>query len=317
MDLAALAVGKRRRPTREAFRRAAEESNMVAVRSLEKTDPPRRFSPLARAAEAPTTRAEIARASGTRDARSPREAARPSISIISHGNEKARDDPHFPRPPDSTMAPRPTVAALLLTTTSIAAAFTSTLRPVCRFPSLAAHNVEPAVEDPETNSRPSRRAFLSTAIAGPASSVLWKAFPSFADEGESKEAAPSASFESIAARAARVSREVAEAEEAEKAAEAEAEERRKEIAQKIRDDKRTIYDFSLPVGGVSRSVAELIGQEFGGGTSVDGGGGDGWTDGGEVDKVGTRVKAILVVNIKQDDPIARKNIPELIALASK
>ena len=32
---------------------------------------------------------------------------------------------------------------------------------------------------------------------------------------------------------------------------------------------------------------------------------------------GTAVMAILVVNIKQDDPIARQNIPELIALASK
>jgi hypothetical protein len=29
------------------------------------------------------------------------------------------------------------------------------------------------------------------------------------------------------------------------------------------------------------------------------------------------VKAILVVNMKQDDPIARKNIPELIELSQK
>jgi hypothetical protein len=28
-------------------------------------------------------------------------------------------------------------------------------------------------------------------------------------------------------------------------------------------------------------------------------------------------KAVLVVNIKQDDPLARKNIPELIALAER
>ena len=33
--------------------------------------------------------------------------------------------------------------------------------------------------------------------------------------------------------------------------------------------------------------------------------------------LGSRVKAILVVNIKQDDPLARKNIPELIALVTK
>ena len=34
-------------------------------------------------------------------------------------------------------------------------------------------------------------------------------------------------------------------------------------------------------------------------------------------KKDAKVKAILVVNMKQDDPIARKNIPELISLASK
>ena len=30
-----------------------------------------------------------------------------------------------------------------------------------------------------------------------------------------------------------------------------------------------------------------------------------------------KVKAVLVVNMKEDDPIARKDIPELIALAAK
>ena len=56
-------------------------------------------------------------------------------------------------------------------------------------------------------------------------------------------------------------------------------------------DTRTIYDFSLPIAGDSVDIGALV-------------------------QKGT-VKAILVVNIKQDDPIARKNIPELIALAAK
>jgi hypothetical protein len=56
-------------------------------------------------------------------------------------------------------------------------------------------------------------------------------------------------------------------------------------------DTRTIYDFSLPIAGDSFDIKNLVQKDT--------------------------VKAILVVNIKQDDPIARKNIPELIALASK
>lgn len=168
----------------------------------------------------------------------------------------------------------------------------------------------------ETQSNaPSRRAFLA-AIAGSTSSAVifsGSALPAFAED-ESK----SDAFESIAARAARVSREVTESEKAQAAAEEAAAQRRRELAQKLKEDKRTIYDFTLPVNGRARKVVELVGQTFG-----DGNGGDGWTDGGE-DNVntsegvlGTAVMAILVVNIKQDDPIARKNIPELIALASK
>merc|ERR1719162_2749190 len=38
---------------------------------------------------------------------------------------------------------------------------------------------------------------------------------------------------------------------------------------------------------------------------------------GKDTKIGEKVKAILVVNIKQDDPLARKNIPELISMAAK
>jgi hypothetical protein len=96
--------------------------------------------------------------------------------------------------------------------------------------------------------------------------------------------------------------------------------RRRDLAQKLKDDSRSIYDFALPVNGKARDVAELLGQTFGEGG---GGGSDGESAGGEGEtvleggKVGTRVKAILVVNMKQDDPIARKNIPELIELSNK
>lgn len=58
---------------------------------------------------------------------------------------------------------------------------------------------------------------------------------------------------------------------------------------------KSIYDFTVPVAGDNVPVRDFVHQTA------------------ENDKV----KAILVVNIKQDDPLARKNIPELITLASK
>eukprot|EP00557_Chaetoceros_sp_GSL56_P013166 CAMPEP_0176483554 /NCGR_PEP_ID=MMETSP0200_2-20121128/3982_1 /TAXON_ID=947934 /ORGANISM="Chaetoceros sp., Strain GSL56" /LENGTH=304 /DNA_ID=CAMNT_0017879967 /DNA_START=166 /DNA_END=1080 /DNA_ORIENTATION=- len=103
-------------------------------------------------------------------------------------------------------------------------------------------------------------------------------------------------FESIAARAASMAIKV-EAEE----------EKKKELQAKIDADPRTVYDFSLPIAGNEVPFADLIKQEF---YNVEGG------DSTEVKK-DVKVKAILVVNIKQDDPIARKNIPELISLATK
>jgi hypothetical protein len=54
-------------------------------------------------------------------------------------------------------------------------------------------------------------------------------------------------------------------------------------------------DFTVPVAGEIVSFGDLVKQN----------------------EAKTKVKAILVVNIKQDDPIARKNIPEFISLASK
>lgn len=144
----------------------------------------------------------------------------------------------------------------------------------------------------ETN----RRTFFRTA----SSAVIFSCAspPSFADDE------PSDAFEGIAARAARVSQEVTEKEKAQQQVNAAEEQRRENLAQKIKDDPRTIYDFELPVGGKAREVGDLVGQTFE--TPEEGG-----------PTMGKTVKAILVVNIKQDDPIARKNIPELIALASK
>ena len=61
---------------------------------------------------------------------------------------------------------------------------------------------------------------------------------------------------------------------------------------------KSAYDFSLPVQGVDTKFADLIQQK-------------------STDEDASKVKAILVVNMKQDDPVARKAIPELMALAGK
>jgi hypothetical protein len=58
-------------------------------------------------------------------------------------------------------------------------------------------------------------------------------------------------------------------------------------------DSRTAYDFSLPMAGTQTPFKDIVRNHD------------------------NTMKAILVVNIKQDDPVARKNIPELIALAAK
>jgi glutathione peroxidase-family protein len=79
----------------------------------------------------------------------------------------------------------------------------------------------------------------------------------------------------------------------------------------LRPTNQTIYDFTLPISSVATPFAEIVRQEF------------------NTKKVtlasknetlsfqDAKVKAIIVVNIKQDDPVARKTIPELIALAAK
>lgn len=63
-------------------------------------------------------------------------------------------------------------------------------------------------------------------------------------------------------------------------------------------DTRTAYDFELPVEGRSIKFGDLIRQE--------------------VDEEGrSKVKVVLVTNMKEDDPVARKDIPEFISMAAK
>jgi hypothetical protein len=233
--------------------------------------------------------------------------------------------------------------ALLAASKSIVAAFTtpseSRYHPPLRVSTNqllgnAVVDTASTVVDITSSSLPSvastRRAFLTTSavIFTSGNAIL---FPANAADGQdyveptTTTTTPSSSdtFESIAARAARVSQQVTESEVAQQIADEEASQRRQELVQKLKDDTRTIYDFTLPVNGKAREITELLGQTFSGGDS-----GDGWTDGGEGESstpgrmngggvVGTRVKAILVVNMKQDDPIARKNIPELIELVTR
>ena len=91
------------------------------------------------------------------------------------------------------------------------------------------------------------------------------------------------SFASIAARAAQLSSEVGE---------------NTPLASPKSDDPRTAYDFSLPVAGEALPFLDIVRQQYN-------------------SEGRARVKAILVINMKEDDPIARKDIPELISLATK
>ena len=222
-----------------------------------------------------------------------------------------------------------TVALLLVATASCTIAFTfPSCYSLCQQPKsthlFAAHNEKDQTSSADENfaknaSRTNRRAFLTNIIAvtGASSSpaIIFNALPAYADTDDVTET--SSTFESIAARAAKVSEEVQQAEAAKEATNEAAKQRNREAAQALKNDKRTIYDFTLPINGKAREVSEILGQTFDNGDNS-----DGWSDGsdGGMDystTLGSRVKAILVVNIKQDDPLARKNIPELIALVTK
>ena len=219
--------------------------------------------------------------------------------------------------------------ALFVATASCTIAFTfPSCYSLCQQPKsthqLAAHNEKDLTSFADENiaknaSRINRRAFLTNIIAVTGASspaIIFNALPAYADTDDVT-AETSSTFESIAARAAKVSEEVQQAEAAKEATNEAALQRNREAAQALKNDKRTIYDFTLPINGKAREVSEILGQTFDNGENS-----DGWSDGsdGGMDystTLGSRVKAILVVNIKQDDPLARKNIPELIALVTK
>jgi len=159
-------------------------------------------------------------------------------------------------------------------------------------PSLTTFNakLDGDMEDETRGHVTRRRAIISTQIA--ASSWFWTTATMKVNAIENSEDGVD-NFESIAARAAKISSSV------------EVETEEKEDSPVPTTDFRTIYDFNLPVSGRTVPISELVGQDI-----LPTSGGNGMTN-------EPKVKAILFVNIKQDDPVARRNIPEFITLASK
>mmetsp|Transcript_16421 Transcript_16421/g.33853 ORF Transcript_16421/g.33853 Transcript_16421/m.33853 type:complete len:319 (+) Transcript_16421:123-1079(+) len=122
-----------------------------------------------------------------------------------------------------------------------------------------------------------RRSFLVKSTAGLVG--LASAFPANAEEEES--------FASIAERANKL--QIVEGDRVAVAA---------ATITNGKGDSRTAYDFELPTEGKSVKFGDFINQK--------------------VDEEGRKkVKVILVSNMKEDDPIARKDIPEFISLATK
>ena len=141
-------------------------------------------------------------------------------------------------------------------------------------------------ENPNKNLVSRREAALSflgtSLITGATTSLLWGE-PALAANGE--EAGENLTFEELQKRAGQLSKQV------EKTA----------LTQAVtRPTDKSVYDFSLPVSGDDVPFTQLIQQQY-----------------SDEEKTDPKVKAILVVNIKQDDPVARKTIPELISLATK
>jgi glutathione peroxidase-family protein len=82
---------------------------------------------------------------------------------------------------------------------------------------------------------------------------------------------------------------------------------------------KTIYDFTLPVAGSTVPFQTIVRQQPTSST-VEGGeavGNDNENNNKLLRFRDGPIKAIIVVNIKQDDPVARKDIPELMAIATK
>jgi glutathione peroxidase-family protein len=124
-----------------------------------------------------------------------------------------------------------------------------------------------------------RRTAVASLILVGASGIL----STHALAAESNSSDDDASFAAIAARATEITK-VLDKEAAATAA-------------NIRKSEKTAYDFEMPIAQENVKFQDVIRQEF--------------------YPNGVKVKAIVVVNIKQDDPIARKCIPELISIATK
>jgi hypothetical protein len=141
-----------------------------------------------------------------------------------------------------------------------------------------------ALGDTDTNEssmvHSDRRSFVSAFVASTAAGGVVLSWPLLAraEEEEGEEEA----FASIAARASKLAVEVGE---------------KTPTRVTKTSDGRTAYDFSLPIEGEIVSFTDMIHQQYEDGRP--------------------KVKAVLVVNMKEDDPIARKDIPEFMSLASR
>jgi glutathione peroxidase-family protein len=133
---------------------------------------------------------------------------------------------------------------------------------------------------------PSRRSFVASLVIPTVGGFLGGAMGSPSRANAAEEGASDESFASIAERTNKMSKNVGSA---------------SAPPPSRRTSDKTAYDFDFPVQGNKISFGDLIQQEP------------------ESDDPAAfkKVKVILVVNIKQDDPVARKTIPELISLASK
>ncbi len=122
-----------------------------------------------------------------------------------------------------------------------------------------------------------RRSFVSSLLVTGSIMVQQSQVANAADDDNE-------SFASIAARASKISQAKQQAQQNEEP---------DSTTTSSSTNTQTAYDFTLPIAGNQVPIREIVRNE------------------------NNNVKAILFVNIKQDDVVARKNIPELIALASK
>jgi glutathione peroxidase-family protein len=139
---------------------------------------------------------------------------------------------------------------------------------------------------------PSRRSFVASLVIPTVGGILGGVIgsPSRANAEDSDGA--DESFASIAERANKMSKNVGSA---------------SAPPPSRRTSDKTAYDFSFPVAGTAIPFADLIQQQNASDDPAS----------TSTSSTAKKVKAILIVNIKQDDPIARKTIPELISLATK